>query len=411
MLASDPPGRGAIVYCAGMSWTDPRAEIEALVPRLREIRRDIHRHPELGFEEVRTQELVRAWLQERGYQPRASAETGLVADLHPGAAGPTIALRADLDCLPMHESTDLPHRSVHDGRAHKCGHDGHTAILLGVADVLARHRAAVPGNVRLLFQPAEEGVRGGGAKVMIAEGALAGVREVYGLHNWPGYPKGELRVRPGPMMAQVHSLTIVIRGKGGHGSQPQLCRDPIVAGAHLVSALQTVVARGLGYAGGAVVSITQFTAGTTHNVIPDVARLRGTVRTFEPEVTERVLGRLREVASGVAVSFAVEIDLQIEVSYPVLSNDPGCAAAVRRVGEALLGAEQVSDAGLPMAGGEDFAYFVREVPGAYFFLGARRGEQETPVCHHPDFDFDDDLIPTGIAVFLGIVRARLAALA
>lgn len=394
-----------------MSWTDPSAEIEALVPRLREIRHDLHRHPELGFEEVRTQGLVRAWLEERGLAPRVAADTGLVVDLRPGAAGPTIALRADLDCLPMQETTDLPYRSVHEGRAHKCGHDGHTAILLGVADVLARHRDELPGNVRLLFQPAEEGVRGGGAKVMVAEGALEGVREVYGLHNWPGYPLGELRVRPGPVMAQVHSLTIVIRGKGGHGSQPQLCRDPIVAGAHLVSALQTIVARGLGYAGGAVVSITQFTAGTTHNVIPEVARLRGTIRTFESAVTERVLERVREVVGGTAATFAVDIDLKIEVGYPVLVNDPTCAAAVRAVGEALLGAGKVSEEGLPMAGGEDFAYFARAVPGAYFFLGARRGAAETPVCHHPDFDFDDALIPTGMAMFLGIVRARLAALA
>jgi amidohydrolase len=392
-----------------MSWADPRAEIEALTERLREIRHDLHRHPELGFEEVRTQKLVRAWLEERGYSPRDCAETGLVADLHPDRPGPTIALRADLDCLPMQETTDLPYRSVHPGRAHKCGHDGHTAILLGVADILARHRESVPGNVRLLFQPAEEGVRGGGAKVMVAEGALAGVREVYALHNWPAFPKGELRVQPGPMLAQVHMLTITIHGKGGHGSQPQLCRDPIVAGAHLVTALQTVVSRGLGYAGGAVVSITQFTAGTTHNVIPEAARLRGTIRSFEPAVTERVLERVREVVSGVAATFAVDIDLQIEIGYPVLMNDASCAEAVLRVGRAVLGAERVSSAGLPIAGGEDFAYFAQAVPAAYFFLGAKRGEQETPVCHHPDFDFDDDLIPTGVALFLGIVRDRLGA--
>lgn len=394
-----------------MSWTDPREEIEALVPRLREIRHDIHRHPELGFEEVRTQELVRAWLTDRGYAPRTCAETGLVADLHPGREGPTIALRADLDCLPMHEHTDLPYRSAHAGRAHKCGHDGHTSILLGVADVLARHRDAVAGNVRLVFQPAEEGVRGGGAKVMLAEGALAGVREIYGLHNWPAFPKGELRVQPGPMLAQVHELTIDIRGKGGHGSQPQLCRDPIVAGAHLVAALQTVVARGLGYAGGAVLSITQFNAGTTHNVIPEAARMRGTVRTFTPAVTERVLERLREVVRGAAATFGVSIELQIDDGYPVTMNDPTCAEAVRRVGEALLGAARVSAAELPLAGGEDFSYFAEAVPAAYFFLGARRGEEDTPVCHHPDFDFDDDLIPVGMAMFLGLVRDRMGALA
>jgi amidohydrolase len=391
-----------------MSWTDPRADIDALTPQLRQIRRDIHRHPELGFEETRTQALVRAWLSERGYAPRDCAETGLVADLHPGRPGPTIALRADLDCLPMHETTDLPHRSVHDGRAHKCGHDGHTAILLGVADVLARYRDEVPGNVRLLFQPAEEGVRGGGAKVMVAEGALAGVREVYGLHNWPAFPLGQVRVRAGAMLAQVHTLTITITGKGGHASQPQLCRDPIVAGAHMVAALQTVVARGLGYQGGAVLSITQFAAGTTHNVIPGAALLRGTVRTFHPEVGERVLSRLREVVDGTAAMFGVAVALEVEVGYPVLMNDPGCAAAVARVAGAVLGPARLSEDELPIAGGEDFAYMAQAVPGAYFFLGARRGAEDTPVCHHPDFDFEDELIPTGVAMFLGLCRDRLA---
>jgi len=393
-----------------MTWQDPRADIEALAPQLRQIRHDIHRHPELGFEETRTQALVRAWLTARGYDPRDCAETGLVADLHPGRPGPTIALRADLDCLPMQENTDIPHRSIHDGRAHKCGHDGHTAILLGVADVLARYRDEVPGNVRLLFQPAEEGVRGGGAKVMVAEGALAGAAEVYGLHNWPGFPKGQVHVRPGPMMAQVHMLTIRITGKGGHASQPQLCRDPIVAGAHLVAALQTVVARGLGYTGGAVVSITQFTAGTTHNVIPGTALLRGTVRTFHPKIGELVLARLREIVDGAATMFGVSVELEVEVGYPVTMNDERCADAVVRVARTLFGQARVTDADLPLAGGEDFAYIAEAVPAAYFFLGARRGQEDTPVCHHPDFDFDDELIPTGMAMFLGLCRDRLTAL-
>lgn len=394
-----------------MTWQDPRADIEALTPQLRQVRHDIHRHPELGFEETRTQALVRAWLEARGFAPRDCAETGLVADLHPGRPGPTIALRADLDCLPMQEHTDLPYRSVHGGRAHKCGHDGHTAILLGVADVLSRYRDEVAGNVRLLFQPAEEGVRGGGARVMVAEGALRGASEVYGLHNWPGFPKGQVHVRSGAMLAQDHQLALTITGKGGHASQPQLCRDPIVAGAHLVAALQTVVARGLGYNGGAVLSITQFTAGTTHNIIPGSAFMRGTIRTFHREVSERVLSRLNEVVAGTAAAFGVDIALEAKEGYPVTMNAEHCTAAVVRVAQAVVGPGRVTDAGLPIAGGEDFAYLAREIPGAYFFLGARRGEEDTPVCHHPDFDFDDELIPTGIAMFLGLCRDRLAALA
>lgn len=375
-------------------------------PVLVEIRHDLHRHPELGFEEHRTQKLVRNWLERWGYAPKTSAETGLVADLRPDHPGPTIALRADLDCLPMDEHTPLPYRSVHAGRAHKCGHDGHTTMLMGVAAVLAEHRDLVPGNVRLLFQPAEEGVRGGGARVMVEEGVLAGVREVYGLHNWPGYPYGEIRVRAGAIMAQTHGLRIDIVGVGGHGSQPQHCRDPIVAGAHLVAALQTVVSRGLGSEGGAVVSICQFHAGSTNNVIPGHANLAGTIRSFDPVVSRRVLERIREVAQGIARTFGVEIDLELDHGYPVLVNDAGCAAAVERVARNVAG--RVSALELPMAGGEDFAYLAQACPGAYFFIGTGTDET-TPGCHHPDFDFDDRIIPLGMEMFLGLVEDRLYA--
>jgi amidohydrolase len=394
----------------GAAWT--QAEIEALLPELREIRHDLHRHPELGFAEHRTQAKVRAWLEGLGYAPRPCAGTGLVADLHPREAGGTgrcIALRADLDCLPMHEATPLPYRSVHEGRAHKCGHDGHTTILMGVAAVLARHRARVPGNVRLLFQPAEEGVDGGGARVMVAEGALEGVDEVYGLHNWPLFPAGQLHVRTGAVMAHTRELDVTVVGKGGHGSQPQSTRDPIVAAAHLVTALQTVVSRGLGSEGGGVVSICQIVAGSTHNVIPERAHLAGTVRSFDPAVDERLCARIGELARGVAAAFGVEVELALGDGYPVLVNHARCVEAVRAVGARVLGPERVTDAGLPMAGGEDFAYLAQAVPGAYFFLGAGRPGQDTPGCHHPDFDFDDDLLEVGMRMLLGIVHDRLRA--
>ena len=383
-------------------------EIAALQPELVRVRHDLHAHPELGFEEVRTSGIVRAWLEQHGYAPRSCAKTGLVADLHPTKKpGRTIALRADLDCLPIPETTDLPYRSLHEGRAHKCGHDGHTSIMMGVAALLARHRDSI-GNVRLLFQPAEEGVDGGGAKVMVAEGALQGVDEVYGLHNWPGYPHGHVRVKPGAMMANTHTLHVTITGVGGHGSQPQLCRDVILAGSQIVVSLQSVVARGLGYDGGAVVSICQFTAGNTHNVLPATAELVGTVRTFAPNVTDRVLARIREVIEGTATSFGVRAEVELDTGYPVVMNDPTCAEAVRRVASGLLGPERVSADELPMAGGEDFAYLCAAVPGAYFFVGT--GDREgAPVCHHPDFDFDDRIIPTAMALFLGIVRDRLGA--
>lgn len=391
-----------------MNWDDIRKDVEALRKNLREIRHDLHQHPELGFEETRTQGIVRKWLEDHGYSPTDSAGTGLIADLNPRRDGPTIALRADMDALPMDEGGDLSYRSISQGKAHACGHDGHTTILMGTAAILARHREAFDGNVRLLFQPAEEGVRGGGATVMVAQGALEGVDEVYGLHSWPGWPKGELRVAPGPVMAQVFTFDITVRGKGGHGSQPQICRDPIVAACHLVSAIQTVVSRGLGFEGGAVVSVCCFRAGTTHNVIPNEAVLSGTIRTFDEATSNRVLERLHEVVRGTAQSFGVQVELEIDSGFPVLSNDSGCAEVVARIGKQVMGEGAVSAKDLPMAGGEDFAYYAQNRPSAFFFLGAQLEGEDTPVCHHPRFDFDDDLIPLGIELFLRIVADRLS---
>ena len=292
--------------------------------------------------------------------------------------------------------------------AHACGHDGHTTILMGTAAVLAEHRDELDGNVRLLFQPAEEGVQGGGAAVMVSDGVLEGVDEVYGLHSWPAWPRGELRIVTGPMMAQVHDLAIRIRGTGGHGSQPQLCRDPIVAASQLVGSLQTVVSRGVGSDGGAVVSVCSFHSGTANNIIPDTAELTGTIRTFAEATTSRVLERIDEVARGTAAGFGVEVEVEAARGYPVLVNDASCVEAVARVAREVPGLDGVLPDGLPMAGGEDFAYFAEQRPSAFFFLGARRDDEDTPVCHHPEFDFDDELIPVGIELFLRIVSDRLS---
>jgi len=388
-----------------MVWDSLQDRVLGMLPKLRWIRHDLHQHPELGFEEHRSQDVVRRWLLEHGYVPTGCAGTGLVADLKPGVA-PSLALRADLDALPIHETLDVPYRSVHPGVAHKCGHDGHTAILMGVASLLASARDELPGNVRLLFQPAEEGVRGGGARVMIAEGALEGVPEVYGLHNWPGFPKGELRVKAGPILAQVDNFHLRLVGEGGHGGQPHRCRDPIVAAAQTVSALQTVVSRSVGPHHSAVVSVGSLQGGTTNNVIPRTAEILGTIRTFDPTVREEVHRRVRDIVGSVGHAMGVEPELDIQPEYPVLNNDAGLAAAVEEVAGGILGPERVSDAGLPLAVSEDFAFFAEVIPAAYFFLGAGGPDQETPGCHHPDFDFDDDLLETGVRVFLGLCEAR-----
>lgn len=383
--------------------------LRALLPRLREVRHDLHRHPELGFEERRTQGVVRAWLEEHGYAPSACAGTGLVADLHPDVRAPTIALRADMDALPIHETLDIPYRSVHDGVAHKCGHDGHTTILLGVAALLARARSSIAhGNVRLLFQPAEEGVRGGGARVMVAEGALEGVSEIYGQHNWPGFPKGEIRVAAGPVMAREYKFRIELRGRGGHASQPQTTRDPVTAGAQMVLALNAIAARGIGHAGGGVLSVTAFQSGSATNVIPATARLLGTVRALDEELGGRMVERLREVVAGTAGAMGVEAELELVEGFPVLVNDPDCAHAVRAAAGGVVGESRVRDRGLPLAASEDFAYYTQRIPGAYFFVGAGIDGEDTPSCHHPEFDFDDDLLEPAIRTFVRIVEARVS---
>jgi len=376
-----------------------------LLARLVAVRRDLHRHPELGFEEHRTQEVVLEFLRSWGYAPRPCAGTGVVADLRPGQPG-GVGIRADMDALPIHEQTPLDYASVREGVAHKCGHDGHTAIGLGTAAWLAMHKDEVPHNVRFLFQPAEEGVRGGGAKVMLAEGALDGLDAVYGLHNWPGFPKGEVRVAPGPVMAAVTNLRFTVVGVGGHGSQPHRCRDPIVGAAHLVTALQTVVSRGVGADGGAVVSIGSIHGGKANNVIPREVVLLGTVRTFADTIEARVLERVREVADGVGRALGLRVELEVQREYPVLVNDAACADRVAQCAVEVVGPERVSAAELPITASEDFAFFGRALPAAYFFLGAGDPVGDTPGCHHPDFDFDDDLIPIGIGVFTRLAGLR-----
>lgn len=384
------------------------SSLDSLLPVLIEARHDIHRHPELGFEEVRTQAKVRAWLESQGLTPKDCARTGLYADIEGSGPGRTIGLRADLDCLPMTEKTDLPYRSVHDGRAHKCGHDGHTAILMGAAAVLGADRS-FPGRVRLVFQPAEEGVDGGGAQVMIREGVLEGVDEIFGLHNWPLFPKGEVRVASGPVMAQVTDFDVEVWGVGGHASQPHAARDPIVAAAQIVSSIQTIVSRRVPYREQAVLSIGTLNAGTVRNVIPGRALMTGTIRTFDPQVTALVREELDRVVSGVAQGLGVRAEVRFDPKYPVLQNHAESAEAVRRVASEIVGPDRVSDRELPITGGEDFSYYTREIPGAYFLLGAGRPGESTPGCHHPDFDFDDDLIPLGVRMFVDLVRARTVA--
>jgi hippurate hydrolase len=366
--------------------------IAALEPLMTAWRRDLHRRPELGFDLPETAAFVAARLREFGVDEihEGIASSGLVAVIGGRAQGPTIGLRADMDALPIEEASGAPHTSEVPGVMHACGHDGHTAMLLGAAKYLAETRNFA-GRVALIFQPAEEG--GGGGQVMVREGVMErfDIREVYALHNAPNYAKGAFFTTPGPIMAAVDTFHIDVTGRGGHGAMPQEARDPIVAALGIGQAIQTIVSRNHDTRDDLVVSITQIHAGSADNIIPATAHLMGTVRTFEPGVRDMVARRLTEIAEGQAASYGVVATCRYERGYPATVNDPDRAAFAARVAADVVGADQVTAEVAPVMGAEDFSYMLEARPGAYLFLGAGDG----PVLHHPEFDFADEIAPLG----------------
>ncbi len=384
----------------------PAHRLDALVTphleRLVAIRRDIHAHPELGYEEFRTADLLERELRDCGYSPSRPAETGLIADTGEGEA---LALRADLDALPLTELTKVGHASKNEGRMHACGHDGHAAILLGTAMALDSVRDEIAGNVRLLFQPAEEGLAG--AKKMIEGGALEGVGRIFGLHNWPMLGLGKLAVKPGPLMAAASSFRVLIRGEGGHGSQPWHAKDPIVPACHFVTQLQSIVARDTDHAKPATVSACKIRGGTAINIIPDEVEIAGTVRTFDDEQTAQIGEAIARIASAAASAGGCSAETEFESYYPVTVNHAADAALVAEIGEELFGEGSVTSEGLPMAGAEDFSFYLQQRPGAYFFLGGGVEGAENAPCHSARYDFNDDLILRGVRTYLRIVERVL----
>lgn len=375
------------------------ALVAPFLERLVAIRKDIHAHPELGYEEHRTADLIERTLRDHGYSPTRPIETGLIADTGEGEA---LALRADIDALPLTELTGAEHASQFEGRMHACGHDGHAATLLGTAMALDSVRDKLPGNVRLLFQPAEEGLAG--AKKMIEAGALDGVKEIYGIHNWPLLGLDRLAVKPGPLMASASSFRVVIRGVGGHGSQPWHAKDPIVPACHFVTQLQSIVARDTDHATPATVSACKISGGTAINIIPDVVEIAGTVRTFNDAQTARIGESIARIADAAASAGGCTAETEFESYYPVTVNHEAGAALVTEVGEELFGAGAVTDEGLPMAGAEDFSFYLQQRPGAYFFLGGGVEGAENAPCHSARYDFNDDLILRGVRTYLRIVE-------
>ncbi len=384
----------------------PHAPTFPFLAELTALRRDIHAHPELAFDEHRTADLVASELESYGLEVhRGIARTGVVGVLRAGNSGRMIGLRADMDALPLPELNEFPHRSKHAGKMHGCGHDGHTAMLLGAA----RHLAAHPdfdGVAVFIFQPAEESE--GGAAVMIEDGLFERfpVESVYGLHNWPGIPVGEMAVMPGPVMAGTCGFEIIVRGHGCHAAMPHQGVDAIVAGAQLVQALQTVVSRNLHPCESAVVSVTQFHAGEAWNVIPEEVVLRGTIRSFKSEVQETVERAIERLCSGIAAANGAQISVHFDHRYPATVNSVNEANFCREVAAEVFGGERVLTDVLPSMGAEDFAYMLREKPGCYVWLGNGPG---TGGCtlHNPHYDFNDDILGFGVAYWVRLVQKAL----
>ena len=372
-------------------------------------RRDIHANPETAFEEHRTANVVAQALTLMGLPiHRGLATTGVVATLKNGE-GPSIALRADLDALNMTElgGDKKPHISTCAGKMHGCGHDGHTAMLLGAAAHLARHKP-FKGTVHFVFQPAEENE--GGGRVMVDEGLFDKfpADAVYGMHNFPGMPRGQFGIRTGTMTAYLDTFEIIVTGKGSHGAMPETGIDSVVVAAHLVSALQTVVSRRIRATDSAVISVTQIHGGDTWNVIPETVVLRGTVRTLDVAVQEKTIVAMQQICDGVACMHGASVGLDYRKGYPGVVNTPAETAAAASAAASLVGSDKVHTNIPPAMGSEDFAFMLLKRPGAYIAIGAGEGPNDPPV-HNPYYDFNDNILPLGAAYWVALVQQQLPA--
>ena len=388
--------------------------ILAFQTELERIRRDIHAHPELCYEEQRTSDVVAARLTEWGIPVvRGLGVTGVVGIIRNGTSDRAIGLRADMDALPMQELNTFDHASRHPGKMHACGHDGHTAMLLGAAHYLSRHRN-FDGTVYLIFQPAEEG--GAGARKMIEDGLFEQfpMEAVYGMHNWPGLPAGTFGVIPGPMMASSNEFRVVVKGKGAHAAQPHRGIDPVMVAVQIAQSWQTIISREKNPLETAVLSITQIHAGSATNVIPDEAVLIGTVRTFSTEVLDLIERRMEEIAKGVAAGFNASVDFGFKRNYPPLINHPEQTAFAVEAMRAVVGEQNVNTAVEPTMGAEDFAFMLQAKPGCYVFIGNgdgdhRAGGHGLGPCqlHNGSYDFNDQLLPIGASFWARLVEMSL----
>lgn len=378
---------------------------ETLLGEVKQWRHQIHSQPELGFKEFKTSSFIIDKLQSFGIEVHQGlGGTGVVGVLKNGS-GPTIGIRADIDALPIKEQNDIAHKSTHENCMHACGHDGHTSVLLGTAKHLSQHKI-FSGTIYFIFQPAEEVL--GGAKAMIDDGLFDKfpMDAVYGLHNWPGLPVGEIAVNNGPMMASFDTFEITLTGKGTHAAMPHLGADPIAAGAALITNIQSIVSRRISPLKSGVISVTQMNSGDTTNVIPDYAILKGTVRSFDMDVRQSMQDMLTEMVAVLPPLYGVTGEMDYHIRYPVTTNDSQAYLEIKEAATEALGADKVNTDVEPSMASEDFSFMSQVVKGAYFWLGVDGSSPSKPL-HNAAYDFNDDAIETGIKVWVSLVESQL----
>lgn len=378
-----------------------------------DLRRDIHAHPELGYEEHRTAGLVAKWLRDRGVEVHEGiGVTGVVGVIEGAEEGPGLAIRADMDALALSEENSFAHASKNAGKMHACGHDGHTASLLAAADYLAQNRNFA-GTLYLIFQPAEEG--GAGAKAMIDDGLFErfAIDEIYGFHNWAGYPEGHVALSSGPVMASANEFSITITGKGGHAAMPHLSIDSLLVATHLVQALQSIVSRNTDPLDGVVLSVTKISASHASNIIADQCVIEGTVRCFTETNLVMVEERMAKLSAELCSAFGAHGELQFERNYPATDNHPAQTEYARRVAATVVGEDRVGPF-RPTMGSEDFSFFLLEKPGCYLMIGNGDGDHRDVghgigpcALHNPSYDFNDGIIPVAASIWVALVADRL----
>ncbi len=388
--------------------TNFSTEAERLFPYVKDLRRDFHRNPELGFQEIRTAGIVARELTNLGLEVSTGiGKTGVVATLESAQSGPVVLARFDMDALPIQEETGAEYTSQTPGVMHACGHDGHTAIGLTVAKILESHKSDLRGSVKFVFQPAEEGL--GGALAMVSDGVMENPApdRCLSLHLWNDKPLGWIGVTPGPAMSASDRFSVKITGRGGHGAAPHLAIDPVAAGAQVIGALQNIVSRGVNPLESAVVTVTSMIGGEAFNVIPETVELRGTIRSFKPEVREVVLERFEQITQGVAEGMGCQVEIELNKVTPAVINDPELSEQVYEVARKVLPQAEISTDERTM-GSEDMAYMMEEVPGCYFFIGSADHEKGLDAGHHhPKFDFNERALVSGAALMASVIADLL----